>query len=208
MYDMRRMARQITFSGAAGVAPLADQQHGPTCGFEAVENIIQLFMPASNDLAERDLIPRAAARGVLRRDTEGVSLYPWGYPLLLGDYGISTQWYPFDFYRVVGPALWNDRVILAHGDAHLLDPGRYPRPQSWHAFIVTNFFTDETDAWVQGFLGIDSNRPNEEAGWLAANVESAVRGLPLLVTDQPVNWPIKAKHYRRQPDGQLVPVTA
>lgn len=40
MLNIRTVSDQIQFGGAANVAPIADLQKGPTCGFEAIENII------------------------------------------------------------------------------------------------------------------------------------------------------------------------
>lgn len=212
MLDLRLASRQITFSGVTQVAPLADKQSGPTCGFEAVENIIQLFHTVGNDLVEKDLLPRAIAHKVAVRVPEGFSLDLRGYQLLLGDYGIPARWYYFDHLQVVVPALWNNRGVLVVGDAHHLNPQMYPQQPSYHAFAVTNYYTEQSGYYLMGYVGIDSNVAKTEVTWPYLNIQNAAAwaaqkiGTPVLITDFPFNWPNKAKYYRMSNEGHFIPV--
>src|SRR5689334_6776747 len=105
MQNVRSSKPGLRFKGAVNVAPLADRQVGPTCGFEAIENIIQLFRPLGNDLVEKDLLVRARFYGVSHLSSRGESLDVNGYARILIDYGIVSYWYPFDVYNIVLPAL-------------------------------------------------------------------------------------------------------
>ncbi len=204
---------QIAFKGFANVEPIADRQIGPTCGFEAIENIIQLFKNTSNTLTENDLQPRACRYGFAIKGTSGYSLDIAGYVPILADYGISARWYPFDHLRVVIPALQENRGVLLIGDAHCLNPQAYHGPESWHAFLITNYYTDETQIYVLGYIGIDSNFSYQQTPWSYQNVEAAVThaaqrimSCPVLITDTPGNWPMTARFYRLGRDGHLVPM--
>lgn len=212
MLDIRQCQPQIRFQGAAHLAPLADKQNGPTCGFEAVENLIQLFHPAGNDLVERDLLPRAQNYGMAGKTPKGYVLDIRAYRQLLFDYHIPASWYPFDFAQVIVPALWNNRGVLVVGDAHYLNPNAYA-PNSAHAFLVTNYCVDESECFIVGFIGLDSNFARQECAWPFAGVEQAllwslhrVTATPVLVTDVPFNWPARARCYKQQATGQIVPV--
>jgi hypothetical protein len=213
MLDSRSIGNQVRFSGYTNVDLFADQQTGPTCGFEAVENVIQLFHPQHNALTQQDLLPRAQHYGYARDSDEGLWLDPRGYQHLLADYGIAARWYPFDYRQVVIPALRSNRGVLVVGDAHRLNPGLYPSPDSGHAFVLTNYFTEESGVYILGYVGIDSNVPGRETPWGYECVEAAaawaaghVMRCPVLVTDQPGNWRMTAQFYRLLPGGQLVPV--
>ncbi len=75
------------FAGVASIAPIADQQFGPTCGFEAIENVIQLFHNIGNDLFQRDLLPRAKTYGALIPTSNGYVLNPAFYQQILLESG-------------------------------------------------------------------------------------------------------------------------
>jgi hypothetical protein len=214
MIDKRQVSSCISFSGHAHVEPIADKQAGPTCGFEAIENIIQLFRRSDDDLTDRDLLPRAQRYGFAQKGSPGgYSLDRRGYLQILGDFGIAAKWYPFDHLQVVIPALRENRGVLLVGDAHCLNEQAYPDP-GWHAFILTNYYTDESGMFIMGYVGIDSNFPRQETHWPCQAVEAsaahAVQGgltaRPVLVTDATGNWPETAKFYRLMKSGQLAPV--
>lgn len=212
MLNLADVNKQITFSGATRVAPLADKQTGATCGFEAIENIIQLFLNVGNNLVEADLLPRALARGVAMPGAGEYRLSIHGYLKILEEYGIPARWYPFDYRQVVIPAQWNNRGVLVVGDAHYLNPQMYPRQLSWHAFVLTNYYTDQSGYHLIGYIGLDSNVPKTEVAWPFQSVESAASwaaqgmGTPVLVTEIPFNWPSRAKYYRLDNTGQLEPI--
>lgn len=208
MLDIRQCHRQIRFRGAVDVAPLADQQKGPTCGFEAVENIIQLFHPTGNDLVETDLLRRAQYYGMAKNYILNIRVYRQ----LLFDYHIPASWFPFDFAQVIVPALWNNRGVLVVGDAHYLNPQVYP-PDSCHAFVLTNYYVDETEFFILGFAGLDSNFAGQECIWSLASIGQSlswavhhVTPTPVLVTSMPINWPHRARYYRQMRTGQYIPV--
>lgn len=210
MIDRRNMSSQIRFRGAIHIEPLADKQQGPTCGFEAIENIIQLFHNVPNNLTETDLIRRAASYQGARPAPGGYSLDVRVYRRLLQDYGIPSQWYPFDHLQVILPALLQNRAVLVVGDAYYLNPQAYALG-SPHAFVLTNYYTDESEYYVLGYLGIDSNFEKQEMAWLYQNVEIAaqtqkVSSLPVLITDIPINWPSKAKYCKMLSTGHMIPV--
>src|SRR4029450_13699078 len=120
MLDSRKIGSQIRFTGFIDVKPFADEQTGPTCGFEAVENIIQLFHRVGDDLTERELLPRARHYGFAHPGPNGFALDVRGYPRILTDFGVIARWYPFDYQQVVIPALRLNRGVLVVGDAHAL----------------------------------------------------------------------------------------
>lgn len=205
----RKLTRELRFGGATQVQVLADAQQGPTCGLEAIENVIQLFNQVGNDLVEQSLLQKAKAYGAIR----GSSLDVNAYTQLLKDYGIVAHWYPYDPFRIIIPALSNDRAALVVLDAYNLDPGRYLRRERGHAVVLTNYCTDITGTTLIGYIGIDSNVPNIESYWPRTNFENAISWTiqrlmptPVLITDAQTNWPYKAKFYKLSDSGQLVPV--
>jgi hypothetical protein len=103
--------------------------------------------------------------------------------------------------------------VLLIGDAHALNPYTYPQPSSGHAFVVTNYYTDESGSYVWGCTGVDSNFPQTEVRWTMSQVDQAaawatrwVLSTPLLVTDAAFNWPYKAQYYRMLRSGELAAV--
>lgn len=202
---------QISLEGYKDVGRLADQQKGMTCGFEAIENIIQLFQNVSNDLTDKELIPFARQLGYIENMGQ---LIITGYIPILEHYGICAHWYPFDHEKVIIPALQNNRGVLVIGDAHELDKILYPEESSWHAFIISNFYVDELEKYVLGYIGIDSNISYTETSWTYDKVETAVRKInsksdiayPVLITDNAGNWPNKAQYYKMLGNGDIVPI--
>lgn len=217
MLKLRDSSVNIRFSGADGVGIVTNQQVGPTCGFEAIANLIELCRPefAGRDLVGEDLSRRAQAYNLATPDGR---LAFAGYQRILQHYGIASSWYPFDHYQVVLPALFNNLGVLVAGDASCLN-ATYP-PNSSHAFVLTNFFTDEAAIHVGGYTGIDSNFPFRDgvfrAGqnyWPYQAVENAARwaapflsGRPVLITTTPINWHNKVRFYRTTQAGQFIAV--
>lgn len=190
-----------------GVEVLADAQQGPTCGLEAVENVIQLFHRVPNTISGTTLFRAARRRGALVWDAEGPRLEPWAYPLLLADYGIQAEWHEFEAQMLVN-AVQENRGVLAVVDAHWLRPRDYPSTGSWHAVVVTNVVADSSGRLVE-FVGLDSNFPGTTQRWNAHAFERAASSWiyrPLLITTQLVRWRQKISHYLRQRDGSLIPI--
>lgn len=196
--------------GVTHVEAIADKQRGPTCGFEAVENVIQLYRPEDNDLVDTDLIERARSYGFLQRTPSGPVLDVRGYRQILADYGIKARWCEFD-HLILVEAVRNDRVAIAVVDAHRLNPKAYGIPKQGHAVVVTNFISDAPHGAaslpVIGYAGIDSNFPGVEARWSWSAMESACRIMrrSLLITDSPAQWPHHVDHYALR-NGKLVAV--
>jgi hypothetical protein len=191
------------------IASIADQQRGPTCGFEAVENIIQLFHDLNNNLSESDLLLRAMGYGAVLNTPGGRALHINAYQRILLDYGIASAWYPFD-PLVLSSALYNNHGVLAIGEAYYLKPEMYSGGGA-HAFVLTNYCTDTSRHHIVGYTGIDSNLANVEVRWPRQNVERALHeggrrfGTPLLITARPANWFSKPRYYVMHGQGQLWP---
>jgi len=191
--------------GPVMVESLADAQQGPTCGFEAVENVIQLFRPVPNSISGTDLLWRADGRGGVLWQDDGPVLEPWAYQGLLADYGVAAEWQVYDAQALVN-AVQANRGVLAVVDAHQLRPSYYPSPESWHAVTVTNVIADPHDHVVE-FVGLDSNFPGKQQRWKLnafTNAASSWMYTPLLITTQPIRWRRRISHYLRQWDGSLV----
>jgi len=209
MLEHNKTVSQMRFAGAAQVEPIADQQIGPTCGFEALENLIQLFYPTDNNFAQRELLPLARDAGCLVRGSDGDSLALKGYQPLLAHFGITARWYPLDHQQVLIPALHANRGVLAIGPGYALNPNVYA-PNGIHAIVITNYYTDEPALQVLGYVGIDSNFPNQQTLWPWQAIEASLTWaqryylrLPLLITDAPIRWPSIARYYRLLRSGHL-----
>jgi hypothetical protein len=203
MIPWKNVPEQITVGGFTNVAPIVDLQSGPTCGFEAIENIIQLFYPVSNNLSRGDLLQRALRYGGVVATENGPILRTEVYRQLLHDYQIPSRWYPFLHYQTIIPALMANRGVLIIGDAHYLDGGIYPWQGSWHAYVLTNFCTNYSDQLILSYVGIDSNFPGEERFWTCEQVASSAQmaaqqiwPLPVLITDIPASRFPAIRHYR------------
>jgi hypothetical protein len=203
MIDLRQYQRQLRFSGAAHIQQLADKQKGPTCGFEAIENLIQLFHTAGNDLAETVLIPKALQNGYVRHEKDGLHLPLHGYRPILAGFGMDAYWFPPDFYNVIIPALNCNLSIVVVGNAYFLAPYTYGmiRP---HAFLISNYCVNPTRHFVEGLVGLDSNFAGQECQWSIQSIQQALYWMvqnimptPVLVTAQPIRWTNKAPYYRR-----------
>jgi hypothetical protein len=194
--------------GVANIASLVDQQVGPTCGFEAVETVIQLHYPARDDIS-RTILPSLADRtGHLVRSQDGGRLEINGIRSLLLAFRIPCLWYAFDHQTLIN-ALHEDRVAIAVVDAHLLDSSTYPYPKSWHAIVLTNYYLDRSGRFVVGYVGADSNFAGQERAWPYDSVCAAAMACatnPLLITERPVKWAGRADHYQLDAIGRVMQV--
>ena len=203
MIDIRHCQKQLRFGGAANIQLIADRQSGPSCGFEAIENLIQLFHPVSNNLTNLDLIPRALHYGFAQKRANGFSLDIRGYQTLLADYSIGAYWYPFDFQNILIPALLSNLGVVAIGNAYFLAPDLYD-PISPHAFLISNYCADPSEVFIEGLVGIDSNFTHTECRWPVQSIEQAlvwtmqnITQTPLLISAEPIQWLDKVSYYRR-----------
>lgn len=221
MLDPKNASRQIRFRGVINEGSVSNSQRGPTCGFEAIANLIELSRPeyAGRDLVTEELFGRAKSYGAV--DQRG-ALAVWAYQRILREYSINSLWYPFDHYQIILPALLNNLGVLIVGDAYFLNPAAY-RQSGSHAFILTNYYTDESGNYIMGYTGVDSNFPFQaragqfregENFWPHQRVESFARALaghyansPVLVTSEQLRWPATARHYRLTRYGQFLPVS-
>ncbi|HEY0038707.1 MAG TPA: hypothetical protein VGB66_18550 [Longimicrobium sp.] len=208
MYSPNSPFDAVEMGGPSLVRPIVDRQQGPTCGFEAVENVVQLFLPAGNNLSNGHLLRAAQRYGALLQDSTGYLLHTGGYQSLLAEFGIATTWHAFDQPALIA-ALQENRVAIAVVDAHQIDPRTYPAPQSGHAVVITNFVVDPRGRVVVGYVGVDSNHPGEERWWGARSLQLGAgfpQHLPLLITDSAVRWPMTADYYQRTVSGEVRPV--
>lgn len=137
----------------------ADQQNGPECGFEAVENTIQQFWPVSNSVSDTILKQLARNYGALMPDG---SLHPAGYRALLQHYQIQSAWYAFDHSLLIN-ALHQRRIVVAIVDASHIDIN-YPS-NSGHALMLTRVVRDDANRFVIGYQGVDSNYSGQGRWW-------------------------------------------
>ena len=220
MLDLKNISHQVRFKGVTNESTISNKQQGPTCGFEAIANIIELCIPeyAGRDLVKEELFGRAQRYGAV--DQQG-ALAICAFQRILQDYSISALWYPFDHYQVILPALLNNLGVLIVGDAYFLNSEVYQQSGS-HAFILTNYYTEESGHYIVGYTGVDSNfsfqrRDGQfregENFWPYQRVENAARGLasyyansPVLITSQQSRWPDAVRYYRRTMAGQFLAV--
>ena len=166
---------------------IVDQQRGPECGYEAVENVIQLVHLLNNNVSERDLKVRAAHGGYARVINGMLFLDIRGYRPLLSAYRIASTWVRHEWETLTN-GLRQNRVAIAVVDPHFLDPASYTAGGDLHAIVVTNFFTD-LNRTILGYTGIDSNFGAKERRWKYENFEAAVArgGGWVLLTDGPID---------------------
>ena len=202
----RRISPSAEIGGVTHLESIIDQQEGPTCGFEAVENTIQLFYPVGNQLSRNVLIQRASNLGALLTDGSGYILDVSGYQAILQDFRIASTWYAFD-HDVLIDAVWNDRAAILLVDGNKLDRPNYSRPGSWHAILVTNLITDLTHETALAYVGIDSNFARQQRIWQCDALEKAANAygpVTMLITDRPMLWPHRSEHYVRHRDGRTI----
>lgn len=184
---------EISFKGFAAIEPLADLQVGPTCGFEAIENFIQLGNPGCTNTLSDYLQQSEFFDGGGKLVPGGVALDPLHYQHILGDFGIGTQWYDFS-HETLTQAVEGNRGVLAVGDAHFLDPTAYSSKNAYHAFMITDV-TRGPSGEITGYKGLDSNFQQKEVYWTPEAIENALRHSPLrqplLISMQEMKWPYK-----------------
>lgn len=184
---------EVSFKGLTAIEPLADLQVGPTCGFEAIENFIQINNPGYtntlSDYLQRSELFDSGGHLV----TAGMALDPMHYQHILSDFGIQTQWHQFS-HNDLAQAIDENRGVLAVGDAHYLDPATYPSEHSYHAFMITDI-TRGPLGNITCYKGIDSNFSQLEVHWSPEAIKSALKNSqlrqPLLVSLQEMKWPYK-----------------
>jgi hypothetical protein len=179
---------QLRFSGGfSGIEDIADYQVGPTCGFEALENIIQLFYPnVGNDLSDQ-LINSEMQLGY--NPDHGLS--PLRYSAILEPWGISAHWYPFD-QQGIAQAINHHHAVAVVGDPYYLGETEiYRRPGGLpHIWVLTGTVYDEVTGRLIAYEGIDSNISGEVRRWSVKAVYEAVKHkppfyrYPVMVTDQ------------------------
>ncbi|MBN1187326.1 MAG: hypothetical protein JXB49_33925 [Bacteroidales bacterium] len=184
---------QLAFKGFFNVEPIADLQNGPTCGFEAIENFIQLNNPnISNNLSEYLQNNEIFDFGG-QLSEGGITLDPNHYQHILNDFGIRTAWLSYNS-EILSHAISENHGVLVVGDAHYLNPEAYPNKGSYHAFMVTDTIKDSAGA-ITAYKGLDSNFPNQESIWSSECLENAINHSPLkqqlLVSDTELDWPYK-----------------
>jgi hypothetical protein len=162
---------------------IIDQQRGPECGYEAVENVVQLVYPFGNNVSEKDLKRRAAFYGFSGTVGGQSVLDPRGYQKLLADYGIASTWSSFNADTLI-QALRENRVAVVIVDAAILDPKNYPPSDELHAIVVTNFGVNSQNTVVR-YTGIDSNFGGTERHWRWDRLHNAVAaaGFKILITE-------------------------
>lgn len=170
---------------------IIDQQRGPECGYEAVENVIQLVHPFGNHVSEKVLKRRAALLGFAGTVGGQSVLSVLGYEQLLADYGIASTWTRFDADELI-TALRENRVAIAVVDPMVLDPEHYPPGDELHAIVVTNFGVDGNGKVIR-CTGIDSNFGGTERHWPWQRFHNALiaGGGAILITDGSIalsNW--------------------
>ncbi len=193
--------------GVVNLESIIDQQEGSMCGFEAVENVLQLYVPVDNSISHTDLVTRAFKYGALGWTGSSYFLDIKGYEPLLRDYGILSHWTPFSHEELI-EVVWSNRVAIVLVDGSQLDPGSYSAPSSFHVIVVTNVVTDPTRRTALAYVGIDSNFGGREREWpleLLARAAEACPHCSMLVTDIPARWPHRSAHYVQLPDKRIVP---
>lgn len=166
---------------------IIDKQKGSECGFEALENMIQLCHGADNNVSERELKPQAiwAGYGLVRGHE--LLLDVRGYQPLLEAHGINSRWVKYDRPTLVS-ALRQNRVAVAVVNPYYLDSANYSFWGDLHAIVLSNFATDVARRFV-AYVGMDSNSGGEERRWGIEAVEQAIAaGLgQVLITDAPIH---------------------
>ena len=183
----------ISFTGLGLTSHLADLQCGPTCGFEAIENLIQLNNTGYNNSLSDYLQHAEFFDGGSIPVDGGLSLNPQHYQHILNDFGINADWHAFSHDLLID-LITKNRGILAVGDAHYLDSVSYPQMNSHHAFVITDAVHDDFGN-VIGYKGLDSNFSGQEVEWSPQQIEGALQHSLLkeclLISGKEMNWPYK-----------------
>jgi hypothetical protein len=167
---------------------IIDKQVGAECGFEALENVIQLVHLVGNDISETDLKPRAILGRHAHYRGSDLLLDMRGSQPLLAAHGIASTWVKFDRSTLVA-ALRQNRVAIAVVNPYYLNPKTYSLWGDLHAIVLTNFVTDPQRKFL-AYTGIDSNSGGEERRWAIGAVENGIVAAGLghvLITDGPIH---------------------
>lgn len=186
-YSFEHGNDNISFLGFSHVERLADIQAGPTCGFEALENIIQLNNPnILNSLSDELQYHEYYDGGLVSSGALNTSHYQH----ILNSHNIPSHWNNFSHENIIN-AIEHDHGVLAIGKAHSLNPMVYPDLEGNHAFVITDVIRDDFGQ-ITHYKGIDSNFENQETIWPVENIEDALTKIDsrpqLLITDRPLNW--------------------
>lgn len=186
---------------------IIDQQRGSECGYEAVENAIQLVHPVKNNVSERDLKPRSIRYGYAWARKGDLLLDTQGYQPLLTAHQIASKWLQYD-RRTLTEALRANRVAIAVVNPHYLDPLRYSFEGDLHAIVITNFATDSNRKFM-AYTGMDSNSGGKEVRWPMEAVERGIAaGLgQIRLTDTKIHFSLWANYEVLVPRGNKFIVT-
>ena len=175
----------VSFGGFTHVESIADQQTGPTCSYETIENLLQLAVPGlPNNYSE------SLAEWIKQK-----SLDPSYWHGILQNVEIPSQWYNFDHNTLIS-ALNKNLGVAVIGNPHYLDPTLYPNiDDPLHAFTLTDVWKTPNGS-ILGYKGIDSNCPGREMHWTLDQVQQASEhgggwARKVFVTLVPLAWPFK-----------------
>jgi len=194
--------------GVIDVESIIDQQEGSMCGFEAVENVLQLYVAVDNSVSHTDLITLAYKYRALGWTGSSYFLDIKGYEPLLREYGIASHWTPFS-HETLMETVCSNRVAIVLVDGSQLDPGSYSTPNSFHVVLVTNLVTDAVHHTPLAYVGVDSNFGGRQREWPLEVLARAAEACPhcsMLVTEAPARWPHRSARYVQLPDKRIVPV--
>ncbi|HEX6037763.1 hypothetical protein [Longimicrobium sp.] len=197
----------MEYGGVGRPDQFVEMQSGPECGFEAVENAIQMILPASNDVSELDLKPWAHQNGFVTWAGDQATFAVAGYQPALRRWGIDCAWTAVNHVHLAN-TLRQNRVTIGVVDGNVLDPATYRDPRSYHAIVITNLISTADPAIpIIGYCVVDSNFPAQIRRFRAEHLAAALTAYgptPLLVTHVPVapenqaNYEIMIAH----PDGR------
>ena len=185
--------QKVSFSGLTNLEGIVDQQQGGTCWLEACENFIQTHagFPVDNDFSNRiygQVVANPNRYGAVLRNgvldgqmpkhpQELFNIPRESYPQLIYDMsGVKTKWVDFSHENLQN-ALSNNKGVLAVGMAkHLYGD---PSITEAHAFMITDFRDGN-------YIGIDSNRPNQECVWTPEQIQKTIEsyGTPKFLTSE------------------------
>jgi len=149
---------------------IADLQYGPTCGLEAIENMIQAANPnISNNISDY-LQHHLALKGINLR-TEGLPMEL--YQDILGMYDIQSHWTSFNHDTILNNLNRFGGTVAITGDGYYVDSANLT-PKSWHAITLTDPWRVEGQGLI-GYVGIDSNHPNQAYGYTFQQIENMVK---------------------------------
>lgn len=186
----------ISFKGLTNVERLADQQKGPTCWIEALENIIQFDNPGlPNDFSNymRNMMIEAKYPGYIQ-EIDNVDSAFQRFPEILRAFGIQSDWYVLDHQWLQTYLMQNRGVLICGYPRHLARYYPGVDDSSAHAMVLTDSKYDVNN--VLWYFGIDSNYPSQACNWSWNEIDNFANSYykatgcpPLLVTRTPMRWP-------------------